>query len=399
MPPPRPTDASGPRTPRPAAPKGSLVPAQPARLSLRRDPDEGLVIELAGDWRAARDVPRSDEAFAALRTRPPRVRFDATALEGWNSTLVAVVTRLLRRADQSGVPADRSGLPAGVQRLLDLAAAAPGRTESQPEQRAPFLARVGAAAQRRAATALATLAFVGDTTIALARMAAGRARFRWRELFLLVQLAGAEALGIVSLVAFLVGLVFAFVSAVQLETFGAAIYVADLVGIAMVREMGALMAGIVASGRTGAAYAAELGTMRVNQEIDAFETLGISPMEFLVAPRVVALTIMLPVLCLYADLLGILGGAVVGVGMMGVGARVYYQETLEAVTTTHLVGGVLKAAVYGALVAAAGCFQGIHSGRTAAAVGHAATAAVVDGIVLVISACGLFAWVFYALGL
>jgi phospholipid/cholesterol/gamma-HCH transport system permease protein len=167
----------------------------------------------------------------------------------------------------------------------------------------------------------------------------------------------------------------------------------------MVRELGAVMAGIVLAGRTGAAFAAELGTMRVTQEIDALTTLGLSPVEFLVLPRVIAVTLMMPLLCVYADLVGVIGGAAVGIFAMDVPPRLYYQQTVHAVHLSDLVGGMIKATTYGFLIGAAGCFTGLRSGRTAAAVGRAATSAVVAGIVLVIVACGLFAVISYRLGM
>ncbi len=165
--------------------------------------------------------------------------------------------------------------------------------------------------------------------------------------------------------------------AVQLSQFGAAIYVADLVGIGMVREMGAMMTAIIMSGRTGAAFAAKLGTMKVTQEIDALTTMGISPLEFLVLPRVLALVLMMPLLCLYADFVGILGGAFVGVTMLDLAPRSYFRETISTLTFANLLGGLFKATVYGALIAVAGCLRGFQCGNSSSAVGDAATQAVV----------------------
>jgi phospholipid/cholesterol/gamma-HCH transport system permease protein len=187
--------------------------------------------------------------------------------------------------------------------------------------------------------------------------------------------------------------------AVQLEQFGASIYVADLVAIGMVREMGAMMTAIIMSGRTGAAFAAELGTMKVTQEIDALTTMGVSPIEFLVLPRVIGLVSMMPLLCLYADFVGILGGASVGAGMMGISIPIYMQQTIRAVHARDLLGGLFKCTVYGLLVAFAGCLRGFECGSSSSAVGEAATRAVVTGIVLVVAACGAFAVVFHVLGI
>jgi phospholipid/cholesterol/gamma-HCH transport system permease protein len=187
--------------------------------------------------------------------------------------------------------------------------------------------------------------------------------------------------------------------AVQLRQFGAAIFVADLVGIGMLREMGAMMTGIIMSGRTGAAFAAQLGTMKVTQEIDALTTMGISPLQFLVLPRVLALVLMMPLLCLYSDLMGILGGAFVGVGMLDLSFKTYMRETIHAVSLTNLTLGLIKAAVYGLLIAVAGCLRGFQCGNSSSAVGDAATRAVVSSIVMVVIACGLFAFVTNLLGI
>ena len=189
---------------------------------------------------------------------------------------------------------------------------------------------------------------------------------------------------IVSLICFLVGLILAFIGAIQLRLFGAQIYVADLVGIAMVRLMAAIMTGIVMAGRTGGAFAAQLGTMQVNQEIDALKTLGISPMDFLVLPRVLALALMMPLLCLYANFVGILGGMVVAVGMLDIGFMEYYNETVTSVGLWNLGIGLFSGFVFGVIVALAGCMRGMQCGRSASAVGDAATSAVVTAIVGII---------------
>ena len=202
-----------------------------------------------------------------------------------------------------------------------------------------------------------------------------------------------------TLISFLVGMIMAFVGAVQLQQFGASIYVANMVAIAMAREMGAMMTAIIMAGRTGSAYAAQLGTMNVSQEIDALTTMGIPAMDFLVLPRMLALSQMLPLLAVYADFVGIVGGAVVATGMLDVSLVQYWEQTKSALTVTDFTTGVGKSAVFGILVAVAGCLQGLRSGRSAAAVGASATAAVVSAIVLVIVADGLFAVVFNLLGI
>jgi phospholipid/cholesterol/gamma-HCH transport system permease protein len=233
------------------------------------------------------------------------------------------------------------------------------------------------------------VAFCGDLAIALWRLARGRADTRWGDVLYFVQQAGPAALPIVTLISVLVGMILAYLGSVQLRQFGAQIYVADLVGIGMVREMGALMTAVIMSGRTGAAYAAQLGTMQTREEIDAVTTLGISTMEFLVLPRLLALVLIMPLLCLYADALGVFGGALVALGM-DVSMPAYLAELQTVMTLTHIATGVGKSLVFGVLIAFAGCQSGMRCGRSSEAVGHAATRAVVQAVVYLVVADAAF---------
>jgi phospholipid/cholesterol/gamma-HCH transport system permease protein len=312
---------------------------------------------------------------------------------------VTFVMKLLAAAAAGGVEADRRGLPKGVGRLLALAEAVPEKQTRRAEAAQPWLARIGRWAIGQGAAITSGIAFLGSSVLAFLALLRGRARFRISDLLLVVQECGPRALGIVSLISVLVGLILAFVGAVQLQQFGASIYVANLVAIAMTREMGCLMTAIVMAGRTGAAFAAQLGTMTTNQEIDALSTMGVSPMEFLVLPRMLALILMMPLLTVYADFVGILGGAVVGVGMLGLSIREYVEQTRNAVYLSDFVIGVVKSAVFGIVVALAGCLRGMQSGRSAAAVGLAATSAVVTSIVVLIVLDGAFAVILHVLGL
>ena len=372
-----------------------------ADLSFARSGDGVLLVRLAGRWRLSLTLPSFSTAERQIsEAKPRRLSFDVTQLGDWDSGLLTFLIDLVDFCTAQGIEVERGGLPTGVQRLLALATAVPERSGARQASVMPsWLARIGLGFMGARQPVLDMVDFIGQATIAFGRLARGRARFRRSDLLLLIQQAGADALGIVTLISFLVGTILAFVGAVQLQQFGAAIYVADLVGIAMVREMGAMMTAIVIAGRTGAAYAAQLGSMKVSQEIDALTTMGISPLEFLVLPRLLALCLMMPLLCLYADFVGILGGGAVGVGMLHLAPLVYYNQTAAAVHLGDLVGGVFKASVYGVLIALSGCLRGIQCGNSSSAVGDAATAAVVTGIVFVISACGLFSVVFYVLGI
>src|SRR5579883_2666743 len=370
--------------------------------SIEHAPDATLVVHLSGEWHLRRDLPSADEVARELASRPAprRVTFDATALGRWDSGLVAFLTQIHELCHRRGISEDRSGLPAGVRRLLDLAEAVPEKQGARGSVRRPGLfTRVGEAVIRHGENAADGLAFVGDLTLAIGRLIGRAARFRYVDLAQNIQDCGPSAVGIVTLISFLVGVILAFMGAVQLQQFGASIYVADLVAIGMARDMGAMMTAIIMSGRTGAAFAARLGTMRITEEIDALTTMGISPLEFLVLPRLMALVLMMPILCLYSDLMGMLGGAAVGFTMLGIPLPLYYRETAAALTLTQIFGGVFKATVYGVLIAISGCFRGFQCGGSASAVGDAATQAVVTSIVLVVVACGMFAVIFKILGI
>lgn len=321
-----------------------------------------------------------------------RITFDVDGISEWDSGLLAFLLNVIKICERRNIRMDRDALLPGVRRLLALATAVPEQkgTRGSTERR-PLLVRIGDVAIGVAVEGRNILEFIGSVAIAFVKLIGGRARFRRRDLMLAIQECGAQALPIVTLISFLIGLILAFVGAVQLEQFGAQIFVADLVGIAMVREFAAVMTGIIMAGRTGAAYAAELGTMTVNEEVDALKTLGFSPMEFLVLPRMIALALMMPLLVLYADLVGILGGLVIGVGMLDLSPTLYWNQTQNALGFDDLAIGLAKSVVFGILVALAGCLRGIQCGRSSAAVGVAATSAVVTGIVAIIVADALFA--------
>ena len=361
--------------------------ASQAQLSFDRPDNQTLVVRFAGSWRVADGVPSTSEVEAQLESDPSIgcVRFDTQDLQAWDTGLLIFLRRLQDRFASRQIEVDAGGLPDGARRLLELAAAVPETKDTgQGVKSTSFLALVGEEVIGAVASMVEMVRFIGEATIAFGAFLRGKASFRRSDLMLIMQECGAQALPIVSLISFLVGLILAFVGAVQLLQFGAQIYVANLVGIAMVRELAAMMAAIVMAGRTGAAFAAQLGTMTVNEEIDALQTLGISPMEFLVLPRMLALILMMPLLCLYADLVGILGGLVVGVGLLDITFTEYVNQTIEGIGLNDIALGVIKGSIFGVLVALSGCMRGMQSGRSASAVGEAATSAVVTAIVLII---------------
>ena len=364
-----------------------------AKLENSWKPDGTLNVSLIGRWQTGHKTPSGMDAHILLNTSDTkRLQFDGRRLDGWDSSLVVFLSAVVERCASLNVDVDLDGLPTGARRLLSLSQAVPRKAASDVmHDRPSMLARLGELGLHAAQTVKDTLDFTGELALSVTRLIKGKARFRMVDVLEVIQECGWQALPIVSLISILVGLILAFMGAVQLRMFGAQIYVADLVGIGMAREMGAVMTGVIMAGRTGAAFAANIGTMQVNEEIDALQTLGVSPMDYLVLPRIAAMVLMMPLLCIYADFMGILGGMLVGVGAFDISSTQYLDRTISALTLTHIGIGVFKGVIFGGIVAFCGCMQGMRCGRSAAAVGNATTSAVVIAIVYIVVADGLFA--------
>jgi phospholipid/cholesterol/gamma-HCH transport system permease protein len=318
--------------------------------------------------------------------------FDTAGLTGWDSRFVAFVGQCTEIACGRDIQVRCEGLPEGVHRLLHLANLLPEKTDAHRvvvKQR--LLQRLGERTIVGWEGTVGLFTFLGQNLVALGNLLRGRAQFRWADAFLVMEQTGPQALGIVAMINFLVGLILAFIGALELAKFGATIYVAELVAVATVREMGCIMTGIIVCGRTGAAFAAQLGTMKVNEEINALQTFGVSPIEFLVLPRMVALMLMMPFLCVFADVISIAGGYVVSVSMLDISSAVYLSRTAHAIALPSFLLGIAKGSFFGFLVAYTGCLRGMQSGYTAAAVGEATTRAVVTGISAIIASDGVFA--------
>jgi phospholipid/cholesterol/gamma-HCH transport system permease protein len=240
--------------------------------------------------------------------------------------------------------------------------------------------------------------FLGELIYCFFQFLRGKARFRKSDFWVTLQACGVGALPIVSLISLLIGVILAFVGGVQLQKFGATIFMVDLVGLAMAREMGCIMTGVIMSGRTGAAFAAQIGSMNVNEEVDALETLGFSPMEYLVLPRALAMILMMPLLTLYSDFLGFLGGFIVAIPL-DISASEFWTQLTGSLNLRHMAVGIIKSFFFGVIVAASGCYFGLLSGRSSASVGEAATKAVVAGIMWIIVLDAIFAFVLQAIGL
>lgn len=378
------------------------VTAERYGLMVSKPREDTLGVTLTGEWSMRHPLPSAAPVTERLSAEPAirRLVFKAEHLEAWDSSLLTFLVAIGSFCAQHDIEMDMSGLPTGMRRLVELATAVPEKADARrADVRGSVLTRLGRRAMAIHHAVQDTLAFIGEASISFVRMMTARARFQSRDLWMLVQECGAQALPIISLISVLVGLIFAFVGAIQLQQFGAQIFVANLVAIAMTREMGAMMAAIIMAGRTGAAFAAQLGTMQVNEEIDALKTLGISPIDFLVLPRMIALILMLPLLTIYADVLGIAGGALVGIVMLDITPILYWNQTVQALTLNDVLLGVGKSAVFGILIALSGCLRGIQSGRSASAVGAAATSAVVTAIVLIVVFDGIFAVMANVLGI
>jgi phospholipid/cholesterol/gamma-HCH transport system permease protein len=357
------------------------------------------VVTVSGSWTRKTTPTGTDDVLKQLAAEPSPagmrvagVRVIAKEMPAWDSTLATFLMHLRDAGGHAGIDVDLSHMPAGVQRLIALASAVPERSGTgRSAKDAGLLASIGLWATAKGSAWGATNAFLGQVVLAFVALLRGRAIYRREDLMRTIQETGAQAVPIVAIISLLMGLILAFIGAVQLAQFGAAIYVADLVGLAMTREMAAVMTAIVVAGRTGAAFAAQLGTMQGNEEIDALATLGVPPVEFLVLPRMLALFLMMPLLYVYGCFIGLFGGYIIGIGLLDLGSQAYLDRTREAVGMADFAIGFVKSAVFGAVVAFAGCQRGIEAGRSAAAVGQATTSAVVSSIVYIIVIDALFA--------
>jgi len=371
----------------------------PARLTARRRDDGVLLVEIAGDWldRAALpDISAVEKALAGGGVNA--MEFDAQGLGRWDSALLVRILTLDEMCAKARVEFRTQTLPDGLARLIALSQAVPEKTDAARKETIPsFLERVGESGLATWTGGAAMLSFMGESVVASVKLVRGRAQFRWSDTLMVIQQTGPEALGIVALINFLIGMILAFVGATELAQFGASIYTADLVAVATTREMACIMTGIIICGRTGAAFAAQLGTMKVSQEIEAFQTFGISPFEFLVLPRMLALILMMPLLCIFADLIAIAGGFLVSTLMLDVAPTLYLERTLESIRLSAFLLGVFKGGFFGVIVALTGCLRGMQCGTNAAAVGQATTSAVVTGITLIIASDGIFAVICSAL--
>jgi phospholipid/cholesterol/gamma-HCH transport system permease protein len=355
-----------------------------------------LHVELGGIWEITKDRPAWTEIVG--KTQPARVQITLVELENWDSSLLLFLYDAQKWCVETKATLDASALPKNVRELLGQIVAAQGKDVPVDRFENP-ITLIGLAVFDVWSKIKQISHFVGECTLASIRLAKNPIRFRWRDCISEMQQCGAMALPIVGLIGLLVGLTLAYTAAVLLREFGADIYVANFVGLVMVREMGPMMTGIILAGRTGAAFAATLGNMKAGEEIDAFETFGIRSVDFLVMPRMIAVTLMTPLLTLYANMLGIVGGLMVASGVLSIPPTAYWVQMQTSVDLSDLCSGVIKSVTFGGIIGLSGCLRGLQSERSAIGVGRATTSAVVTAILLLIVADAIFAVLFNMLGI
>lgn len=379
------------------------VPAARPRLPVERDAAAGtLTVKLAGEWSLAGgldDATALAEQLAAGTAGIRALRFDCSEVTSYDSSLICCILKCISLCRERKIEPELDSLPQDIRRLAELALSS-GGNGAAPESRLHeenLLFRIGGFMTDVYASGLKQLEFLGETLCAFARFFRGKASSRRSDIIYFIQSCGIDALPIISLISFITGMILAYIGAMQLERFGATIYVVSLIAIAMFREMGVIMTSVIMSGRTGSAFAAQIGSMQASEEISALRVLGISPVEYLAVPRILALTLMMPMLTLYSDIIGLLGGFAV-VSTMGVTLDQFWNMTELTMDTCHLFSGLIKSVFFGWLVGWAGCYRGMTAGKSSLDVGEAATSASVHGITLIVIGDGIFAVLFSVIG-
>jgi phospholipid/cholesterol/gamma-HCH transport system permease protein len=371
-----------------------------AALALQPGAAGLATIALSGRLDAYSVGPLWAQAHGALRANDrAKVVVDCSRVDYCDGAGVALLVDLARQPRPAGAEVEIRGLDERFQKLLDQfdpKAFAPGAAAAPP--RRPFLERVGRVGAQLFDDLYALVAFLGEASAALWYALRHPQGIRWRDALRVAEEAGVNALPIVALIGFLMGVILAFQSAVAMKPFGAELFVANLLSLALLRELGPLMTAILLAGRSGAAFAAEIGTMKVNQEVDALTTMGLDPVRFLVVTRVLAATVMIVPLVVFADLIGLIGGALVML-TFDIPLQAYYKQAVGFTQVGDFLGGLAKAVVFGVLIAGVGCLRGLQTETGAAAVGVSATSAVVSGIVLIVFVDGIFAVLFYYLNI
>lgn len=367
-----------------------------AKFHLQQNHDR-CSLAVSGDWRLGY-TPEGNVIIEQLPPETTALKLLTTELGQWDSSLAIILLQVANGCKEKNIAFDINSAPQGLQQLLRLATDVPAYQNTSAKNSQPFFVALQKKLTEQWLEVSTTFIFIGDISLGLMQWLRGKAKTRRSDILYFVQQAGPSALGIVTLISLLVGMILAYLGSVQLRQLGAQVYVADLVALGMVREMGALMTAVIMAGRTGAAYAAQLGTMQVNEEIDALKIMGISSMEFLVLPRLIALVFVMPLLCIYADIIGMAGGALIAANM-DVSFTQYILQTQGAVDWLDIWTGIFKSLFFGILIAIAGCQAGLNCGRNSNAVGMAATNAVVRAIVYLVVADAAFNILYDKLGI
>lgn len=349
------------------------------------------IIEFVGDMRHF-DAPL--EMQDLLKEIHHNILIKAEALTAWDSTTTSVIYQIIRQADKVKF----ENMPQGLENLAQLAL----KVDRKPfvaKENNDFFENIGNHIVERWQGFRASYAFLKQIFASIWRLLRGKAFTRSADWFDALANSGYKALGIIILSSFMTGLILAFVGSLQLQMFGAQVYIASLVTIGMIRIMGAIMMGIIMAGRSGAQMAAVIGSMKVNEELDALKTFGLPAEDMVVLPRLLALTLSGPFLTIFADIAGILGGMAVAVLMFDISAAQYWHYASQAFSLRNFIIGIIHGGIYGFIIAASGCYFGINCGRDAKSVGEAATKAVVSAIVIMIVVTGILTWIIEGLGL
>lgn len=369
-------------------------------VDLRWEGPQGGVFKLAvagrldssttgGVWRKA--------TAAVSGAKAPSVVVDASAIDYCDGAGIALLVRLRQLQSQAGGTLQIDGLRPEFANLLNDGEPSLGGETGDERSQGGFAVEIGEATVELWRDIQILVSFIGELVMGLAYAALHPRRVRWRDALRVAEAAGVNALPIVALVSFLMGLIMAFQAAIPLRQFGAQLFIANLIGLSMLRELGPLMTAIILAGRSGSAFAAEIGTMKVREEIDALRTMGLDPVRFLIVTRVIAAVCMTPLLTIFADLLGLMGGSVVMLSL-GFPLITYFHQVQYAVTYGSLVGGLVKSFVFGILIAGIGCLRGLQTKSGASSVGESTTSAVVSGIILIAITDGIFSVIYYYLG-
>ncbi len=363
-----------------------------------------LDIELLGDWILESEYPDDFDDQLEVQFKQnsdiKQVNVTMTQVTQWNSALLTSILCLKKLCQQFQIQLNTTQLPVEMIRLIDLSSKVPKRdVDDHIPKNTRFLHNIGTNVISAVKELGEVIAFLSNAVIAFFAMIRGKAVYRSSDTWLVMQQTGAEALPIVSLLNFLVGAILGYIGAMQLEKFGAEIFIGDMVGVAMTREIAAIITAIIMAGRSGAAFAAQLGTMKVNEEIDAFRSMGISPMEFLVLPRMIGMMLMMPLLAIYANFMGIFGGALVAYSMLNISLEQYLSVVIKSVGLNDVAAGIFMSVVFGAIVAVVGCQKGLSCGKSAEAVGASTTSAVVTSTVIIFVCAAILTVIYGALGI